>query len=88
MMISLTNVQYARNIIEPFIHKTPLIHSNSLSMLSGAEVYLKLENLQKTGSFKCGGYTSYFTGGPGHCGFKGIMHRQWPAAQKPKKRRS
>ena len=54
-MISLANVQYAQKNIEPFIHKTPLIHSNSLSMLSGAEVYLKLENLQKTGSFKVRG---------------------------------
>ena len=55
MMISLTDVKDARKNIEPFTHKTPLIHSNSLSMLSGAEVYLKLENLQKTGSFKVRG---------------------------------
>ena len=54
-MISLADVQYAKKNIAPFIHKTPLIHSNSLSMLSGAEVYLKLENLQKTGSFKVRG---------------------------------
>src|SRR5512147_1583185 len=55
MMISLTDVKDARKNIEPFTHKTPLIHSNSLSILSGAEVYLKLENLQKTGSFKVRG---------------------------------
>jgi threonine dehydratase len=54
-MISLADIQYAKKNIAPFIHKTPLIHSNSLSMLSGAEVYLKLENLQKTGSFKVRG---------------------------------
>jgi len=54
-MISLADIQYAKKNIGPFIHKTPLIHSNSLSMLSGAEVYLKLENLQKTGSFKVRG---------------------------------
>jgi threonine dehydratase len=55
MMISLTDVQHALENIGPFIHKTPLIHSNALSMLSGSEVYLKLENLQKTGSFKVRG---------------------------------
>jgi threonine dehydratase len=55
MMISLTDVQHALKNIGPFIHRTPLIHSNALSMLSGAEVYLKLENLQKTGSFKVRG---------------------------------
>jgi threonine dehydratase len=38
-----------------FIHKTPLIYSNSFSSMTGAEVYLKAENLQKTGSFKVRG---------------------------------
>ncbi len=54
-MISLADIQRARENIRPFIHKTPLIHSNALSMLSGSEVHLKLENLQKTGSFKVRG---------------------------------
>jgi len=54
-MINITDIQNARQRIGPYIHKTPLIHSNSLSMLTGAEVYLKLENLQKTGSFKVRG---------------------------------
>ena len=54
-MISFTDIQNALKNIGPFIHRTPLIHSNSLSMLSGSEVYLKLENLQKTGSFKVRG---------------------------------
>jgi threonine dehydratase len=54
-MITLDNIEAAGKTIAPYIHKTPLIHSNSLSILSGAEVYLKLENLQKTGSFKVRG---------------------------------
>jgi threonine dehydratase len=54
-MISLSDIQAARERIAPFIHRTPLIPSNSLSALSGAEVFLKLENLQKTGSFKVRG---------------------------------
>ncbi|HUJ18112.1 MAG TPA: threonine ammonia-lyase [Nitrospirota bacterium] len=54
-MISLSDIQTARERIAPFIHRTPLILSNSLSRLTGAEVYLKLENLQKTGSFKVRG---------------------------------
>jgi len=54
-MITLKDIQDARINIASFIHKTPLIHSTSLSSLSGAEVYLKLENLQKTGSFKVRG---------------------------------
>src|SRR6202012_930671 len=34
------------------LHRTPLVHSRALSERLGAEVYLKLEFLQKTGSFK------------------------------------
>jgi len=37
------------------IHRTPLLRSESLSRLQGGEVYLKLEALQKTGSFKIRG---------------------------------
>lgn len=41
-----------------FIHRTPLLRSESLSRLTGADAYLKLEALQKTGSFKIRG--AYF----------------------------
>ncbi len=54
-MITIDDIESARKNIAAFIHKTPLIHSNSLSVPSGAEVYMKLENLQKTGAFKVRG---------------------------------
>jgi len=54
-MITINDIQAAAKTIGPYIHKTLLIRSNSLSLLSGAEVYLKLENLQKTGAFKVRG---------------------------------
>lgn len=41
--------------MEKIIHKTPLDYSKTFSELSQNEVYLKLENLQKTGSFKVRG---------------------------------
>ncbi len=40
------------------IHRTPLIRSETLSGIAGANVWLKLEALQKTGSFKVRG--AYF----------------------------
>lgn len=40
------------------IHRTPTLRSESLSRISGGDVYLKLESLQKTGSFKIRG--AYF----------------------------
>ncbi|MFN3804317.1 MAG: threonine ammonia-lyase [Pyrobaculum sp.] len=40
------------------IHRTPTLRSESLSRMAGGEVFLKLEALQKTGSFKIRG--AYF----------------------------
>jgi len=45
----------ASETIASFLHKTPFIRSESISKTVGAEVLLKLENLQKTGSFKARG---------------------------------
>ena len=60
-MITLSDIQHAAQAVSAFIHRTPLIPSRSLSVLSGADVYLKLENLQKTGSFKVRGAFSKLT---------------------------
>ncbi len=54
-MVNVKDIEKALQNIRPFVHKTPLIHSNSFSKMTGAEVYLKAENLQKTGSFKVRG---------------------------------
>ncbi len=54
-MITLADIQQAQEKISSSIHRTPLIRSNSLSAITGADVYLKLENLQKTGAFKVRG---------------------------------
>jgi len=54
-MIDLQDIQKAQAAIKDHIHRTPLIYSNSFSKMTGAKVYLKPENLQKTGSFKVRG---------------------------------
>jgi len=38
--------------IEPYVHKTPLWKSSTLSEMTGHNVYLKAELFQKTGSYK------------------------------------
>jgi len=48
-------IESARNKIRRAILRTPMIYSDTLSKLTGKEVFLKLENLQKTGSFKIRG---------------------------------
>ncbi len=56
-MISIENVQQAAKMIKGAVIKTPLVYSPSLSKMFDGEIYLKLENLQKTGSFKIRGAT-------------------------------
>ena len=56
-MISIESVQEAAKSIKGKVIRTPLVSSPSLSKMFGGEIYLKLENLQKTGSFKIRGAT-------------------------------
>lgn len=51
----LRNIREARRILAPIIHRTPLDHSLTFSRMTGGDIYLKLENLQKTGAFKVRG---------------------------------
>ena len=57
-MISFDDIKKAQETIKDYIHRTPLVYSNSISRITGLEVYIKLENLQKTGSFKIRGATN------------------------------
>lgn len=61
-MVNLEDIREAASRISPFVHRTHLIYSNSFSRLSGAEVYLKVESLQKTGSFKVRGAVNKMLG--------------------------
>ncbi len=51
-IIELDDVHRAREAIAGRLHRTPTFTSASLSRLSGAEVHLKAELFQRTGSFK------------------------------------
>ncbi len=51
----------ANDRICSLVVKTPLNHCSILSQMSGAAVYLKCEQLQHTGSFKCRGALSKLT---------------------------
>ncbi|OGA14477.1 MAG: threonine ammonia-lyase [Betaproteobacteria bacterium RIFCSPLOWO2_02_FULL_63_19] len=50
--VSLDDVRDAAKRIAGAIERTPCVHSRTLSQLTGAEVFLKFENLQFTASFK------------------------------------
>ncbi len=51
-MIGIETIKAARERIKGQTYYSPCAHSETLSRLCGCELYLKLENLQMTGSFK------------------------------------
>jgi threonine dehydratase len=57
--LSLRSVFRAAKVIRGVARRTPLVHSPALSARSGGQVYLKLENLQETGSFKVRGAANF-----------------------------
>ncbi|EZH74077.1 hypothetical protein ATO12_14475 [Aquimarina atlantica] len=54
-MIRATDIIDAYKISKPDLNRTPMAHSPELSKISGANVFLKMEFLQYTGSFKIRG---------------------------------
>ncbi len=55
MDLPLKEIELAAKRLENTIHRTKIERSKTFSDMSGAEVYLKYENQQKTGSFKIRG---------------------------------
>lgn len=54
-MLQWEDVLAAKNRLEGYIHHTPLEHSRQIDQIAQAEVQLKCEQWQKTGSFKARG---------------------------------
>src|SRR4030066_230824 len=52
MSTTAVDILKARKALKGLIVRTPLTFSKALSEVTGAEVYLKWENLQMTGSYK------------------------------------
>jgi len=51
-MFTLEDIKQARELVSPYIRRTRLERNDTLSIMLGTNVYLKLEVFQKTGSFK------------------------------------
>ena len=52
VMLSLQDIQNAADRLRGAVLDTPCVESRTLSQITGAQVYLKFENLQFTASFK------------------------------------
>ena len=57
-MVTIKDVEAAAKRLLSVVHKTPLELNHTFSEIAGHDVYLKLENLQRTGSFKVRGATN------------------------------
>jgi threonine dehydratase len=53
--ISKQHLLDCHTLIRPHIHKTPVLSSSLLNALSGADLFFKCENFQRSGSFKMRG---------------------------------
>jgi len=54
-MLDLNSIKKAYERVSGVVHRTPFAYAPILSEISGYEVYLKKENLQRTGAFKLRG---------------------------------
>jgi threonine dehydratase len=52
LSVTLADIEAARRVIEGVVLRTPMLPAPKLSALTGAEIYVKYENLQVTNSFK------------------------------------
>ena len=55
LKVTLNDVKKAQETIKGVVKETPVLESKTLSEMTGANVFYKCENLQKTGSFKVRG---------------------------------
>lgn len=58
---TLEDIQGSAQRIASFIHRTPVLTCHSLNKLSGASLFFKCENFQKTGAFKMRGASNVAT---------------------------
>jgi threonine dehydratase len=54
-MITKESIQAAHSRIKPYVHRTPVMTSESIDEIAGCSIYFKCENLQNVGAFKARG---------------------------------
>lgn len=53
--VTIADIWQAHKFLKPVIHHTPLMHSRTFSEMTGADIYLKCEHMQRSGAFKVRG---------------------------------
>src|SRR5438045_7138546 len=52
---TIKDIQQAQEALRNSVSMTPMLHSRTFSAMTGANIHLKAENLQRSGSFKVRG---------------------------------
>eukprot|EP01041_Mallomonas_annulata_P013011 gene13011-27453_t len=65
--VSLNSIMAAKEIIQDYVHRTPVQTSETLNSMAGTNLYFKCEFLQKTGSFKARGACNAVLKNPVDC---------------------
>lgn len=55
MQITRQSITEAHERIKPYVHRTPVLTSESINTIAGCNIYFKAENFQKVGAFKARG---------------------------------
>lgn len=72
-MVTLDGIRTAQEAMAPLVHRTPMLLSRTFSQMCGGQVYLKAENLQRTGSFKVRGASNKISRMPRALLKKGVI---------------
>ncbi len=69
---TMDDVLKAHERIKPYIHRTPILTSEFMNKLTGAELFFKCENFQKAGAFKVRGASNAVFGLSDEMSAKGV----------------
>lgn len=72
-MVTLADIQDAEKRIAGLVIRTPVVRSPTLSAMTGADVWLKLETLQRAGSFKVRGAANRILASPESARKNGVV---------------
>ncbi|GAC1657639.1 MAG: threonine ammonia-lyase [Acidobacteriaceae bacterium] len=72
-LVTLDDVRTAEQRLALYLHRTPLVHTQTLSEMTDTDLWLKAENLQKTGSFKSRGGINAATTVPSKAKARGVI---------------
>ncbi|MEW6742254.1 MAG: threonine/serine dehydratase [Planctomycetota bacterium] len=71
--LGLADIERAAKRLGSRVHRTPLLSFRTAGERRGGELYLKCENLQRTGSFKARGALHFVLNLPGECLGRGVI---------------